>query len=215
MVLAITSIEPDVGTAGETVEATIVGTDFGPSTVAELHGANGKPLFGKTTRESSTELTFVVEIPVGWTPQVHQLVVRVSPDGGGTQGVKALADAFEVEAPVAAASTVPKASEPSEVQATAAAAEAGDPVLDGDVFGIAIEDADEDDQVLLETTGTFALPRAAADTFVRNARVGWDEANGEATVEVGSPAFPVIGTAAEDQAAGAGTVLVRLFGITL
>jgi len=216
MVLAITSIDPDSCTAGETVEATIIGTGFGPSTVAELHGADGRPLLGKTTRVSATELTLAVQVPIGWRPQVHQLVVRVSPDGGGTQGVLALADAFEVEAPVAAAASVPAVTDPArQVQATANDASAGDPILDGDVFGIALADSDDDDQVLLAVTGTFALTRAAADTFVRNARVGWDDVAGKATVVVGSPAYPVIGTAAEAKSAGTGTVLVRLFGITL
>lgn len=212
MAIVLTSIDPDSAEPGEAVEATIVGTGFPAEVSAELHGADGRILGGRTTRVSSTELTLEVDVPERWDPQTYSLVVQGKNPAEG----KALDDAFEVAAPEAAAASVPPVIDAgSQVVGTKVGAVAGEPVLDGDVFGIALTAADEDDQVLLCTTGTWLLPRAAADTFVRNARVMWDDAEGEATTEVGSPAFPVIGTALEDRAPGAGNIFVRLFGVVL
>lgn len=214
MVLALTSIDPVTAEAGTTASIAVTGTDFVAGDSLHLAAVDGTVLKGKTSYGSATALTLAVEVPKigkGWPARTYSVILTRA--GAPT---KSLADALEVTGPIAVNPTVPPVTDPAnQVIATKQDAQVGDGVLDGDVFGVAQSEADDDDQVLLATTGSFNLPRAAADTFVRHEKVRWDDTEGQVTTEVGSPAFPVIGTAGEDKAAGVGTVLVRLYGMTL
>jgi len=59
--------------------------------------------------------------------------------------------------------------------------ESGDGVLVGDMFGVAIIDADSGDDVSLQLTGVVELPKTAAEAWTVGASVYWDGAEDEAT----------------------------------
>ena len=67
--------------------------------------------------------------------------------------------------------------------------------------------AGETVEMLIE--GVVELPRDSADTFTAWTKVYWNEAAGEVTTDV---AETEMGMAVESQAAGAGTIKVKLLG---
>src|SRR5690606_32203060 len=60
----------------------------------------------------------------------------------------------------------------------------GDPLIVGNIFGIAAYSSAEGDPVELSTTGVFQLPKASATVLTVGARVAWDNT----AKEVNTPA---------------------------
>lgn len=99
------------------------------------------------------------------------------------------------------------------VVAAPANVNAGAGVLVGAIFGVAVTDALNGENVPIKTAGVFDLPKAASQAWTQGARVYWDNAGGEATT-VSTGNYP-IGVATEDVAGGATDTIgrVRLDGI--
>ncbi|WP_288943970.1 DUF2190 family protein [uncultured Roseovarius sp.] len=89
-----------------------------------------------------------------------------------------------------------------------AAAQSGDGVIVGNLFGIASGDAEIGDSLVLATTGVFELPKAATDDMVVGAKVYWNTSNGEATVTASGNTL--IGHAVEAAGNPSSAVKVRL-----
>lgn len=80
--------------------------------------------------------------------------------------------------------------------AAPAAVTSGDPVVIGDLFGIACGDAENGATVTISTRGVFSVPvAAAADVSVGDA-LFWDAADGEMNLDSGNAPAGVAVTAA-------------------
>lgn len=91
----------------------------------------------------------------------------------------------------------------------------GDGVIVGALFGIAATDAASGDDVVLNTTGVYTLPKTSAQAWTVGAAIHWDAENGVATTSAddgGTPAtdFLAIGHAVAAAANPSATGDVRL-----
>ena len=85
----------------------------------------------------------------------------------------------------------------------------GDGVLVGSLFGIAAGDAAENDNVEVQTTGVFDLPKATG-AIAQGAKVYWDNTNKNVTTT--ATANTLIGAATVAAASGDATARVKLNG---
>lgn len=86
--------------------------------------------------------------------------------------------------------------------------------LVGHLFGVAMSDADEGDDVTLQLDGAYALKKHAGDTPAAGAQIYWDDTNKVATTAATAGNF-LIGAAIAAAVAGDATVQVRLNGISV
>ncbi|GAB4227821.1 MAG: DUF2190 family protein [Methyloligellaceae bacterium] len=92
------------------------------------------------------------------------------------------------------------------------AVSSGDGALVGSIFGVAVMDAAQGDDVPLKTSGVFELPKAGSQAWDAGDLVYWDDGNKQCTsVDSGNV---LIGAALADVANGADDTLgkVRLNG---
>lgn len=100
------------------------------------------------------------------------------------------------------------------VVAAPAAKSAGDGVLVGGIFGVAIKDADNGDDVPIKLTGVFDLPKAGSQEWEVGDKIYWDDSEDECTTTAsGNYAIGVAVKAVEDGADDT-TGRVRLDGVT-
>ncbi len=85
----------------------------------------------------------------------------------------------------------------------------GDGVLVGSLFGIAAGDAAENDNVEVQTTGVFDLPKATG-AVTQGAKVYWDNTNKNVTTT--ATANTLIGAATVAALSGDATARVKLNG---
>lgn len=90
-----------------------------------------------------------------------------------------------------------------------AAVESGDGVKAGVLFGVAVTDADEGDDVAISTRGVFELPKTSAQAWTVGAAIYW---TGTAATTATTAGNLLIGTAAAAAANPSATGLVRLNG---
>lgn len=86
----------------------------------------------------------------------------------------------------------------------------GDPVIAGDIKGIACCDAAGDAPVDVKCSGVFTLPKVAANAFVLGAKVYW--AAGTKLATSTASGNMLLGVAVADAPATAATVNIRLSG---
>jgi predicted RecA/RadA family phage recombinase len=98
-----------------------------------------------------------------------------------------------------------------------AAVDAGDLVVVGNIFGVAVTDAESGDPVEISTGGVYTLPRTDGVAWTQGQRVYWDATAGEVTSDAdvdtaGDPQNLLIGVsmAVVADTAGINTGLVRL-----
>ena len=85
------------------------------------------------------------------------------------------------------------------------------PVMAGNIFGIAAYGAAAGDPVGIAITGVFRMPKANAAVLIVGARISWDDAAKKVDAP-GTGRFP-IDVAVEDAGNGVTTVAVRLDGV--
>ena len=85
----------------------------------------------------------------------------------------------------------------------------GDGVLVGSLFGIAAGDAAENDNVEVQTTGVFDLPKATG-AVTQGAKIYWDNTNKNVTTT--ATGNTLIGAATVAAVSGDATVQVKLNG---
>lgn len=90
------------------------------------------------------------------------------------------------------------------------AVQSGQPVIAGDIRGIAQGDATSGSQVDVATSGVWTLPKVAADAFTLGAPVYWNSTSKLATATASGNTK--LGVAVEAAAASTGTVKLRLSG---
>jgi len=88
----------------------------------------------------------------------------------------------------------------------------GDLVIVGSIAGVALADAGEAANVVLQTTGVWTLPKLPTTVIAQGAAVSWDIDPGQ--VVLPSAGHYPIGAAVEGAGNGATTVKVRLDGVT-
>lgn len=86
----------------------------------------------------------------------------------------------------------------------------GDPILVGDLFGVATTTAAAGEDVAIATVGVYTLPKATTDDAAVGAALYWDDANGEVTTDDASGANPFIGHAVTAAGNPSASVAVRL-----
>src|SRR4051812_7266024 len=96
------------------------------------------------------------------------------------------------------------------VPAAARAISAGDGLLVGNMFGVAVNDAALNGEAVLQLAGVFTLPKVAAGAIAQGARVYWNDTNHN--VAPTASGNTLIGVAHEAAADGATTCTVRLNG---
>ncbi|MEO1678010.1 MAG: DUF2190 family protein [Pseudomonadota bacterium] len=89
-----------------------------------------------------------------------------------------------------------------------AAVQSGEPILVGDLFGIATADAESGATLVIATTGVYTLPKTATDVIAQGAAVYFDATAGEITVD--STGNPIVGHAVTGAGNPSATVAVRL-----
>lgn len=95
----------------------------------------------------------------------------------------------------------------------AAAASSGDPVLINGIFGIASTDGEIADDVEIQVTGVFSLPKKSADEPAQFAAAYWDAANDEVTVTATDNTK--IGVFTKAYSSGSTSAEVRLDGVSV
>ena len=95
------------------------------------------------------------------------------------------------------------------LSAPAGGVTSGGGVLVGSLFGIAAGDAAENDNVEVQTTGVFELPKATG-AVTQGVKVYWDNTNGNVTTTV--TGNTLIGAATIAAVSGDATVRVKLNG---
>jgi len=85
----------------------------------------------------------------------------------------------------------------------------GDGTLVGNLFGIAVHDADNGAAVQIKTTGVFDLPKVSAQAWSQGDVIYWDDGNDRCTTVDTNVA---IGVATADAANPSATGRVRLNG---
>ncbi len=86
----------------------------------------------------------------------------------------------------------------------------GEPVIAGDIKGVACGDAAAGELVDVKTSGVFELSKVAANAFALGAKVYWSTADKLATSTTSGNT--VLGVAVEAAAASTATVKLRLSG---
>lgn len=94
----------------------------------------------------------------------------------------------------------------------AAAVLSGDPVLVGNLFGVAQQSAAIDEPFELVTTGEFVLPKASAAVFSVGEEVYFDSATGECVEKAAGKHLVGVATVAAGN--GAVSLQVRLNGVS-
>ena len=87
----------------------------------------------------------------------------------------------------------------------------GQGVVIGALFGVANDDANAGETVVITTTGVFTLPKLSTAVIGAGGKVSWDATN-HRVVAPGTGFYP-IGAALEAAGNGTATVKVRLDGI--
>ncbi|MCW0206011.1 MAG: DUF2190 family protein [Achromobacter sp.] len=98
------------------------------------------------------------------------------------------------------------------VAAPAGGVTSGSGVIVGALFGVAATTAAESEALTIATVGVFALPKLATAVLSAGDRVSWDATNHRCDAP-GTGRYP-IGVATEAAGNGAGTVKVRLDGVS-
>lgn len=86
----------------------------------------------------------------------------------------------------------------------------GEPVIMGDIRGIASGDAATGAPVDVKTSGVFGLPKVSVNAFTLGGKVYWDAATKLATTTASGNTL--LGIAVAEAGAGTATVRVRLSG---
>ena len=92
--------------------------------------------------------------------------------------------------------------------ATAAAVASGDPVLVGNVLGVATGDIAIGATAALELEGVFTLPKVSTDNIVQGAALAWDVSTGKLTTAA-VVSGDVEQVAFAHSAAGAGATVIN------
>ncbi len=85
----------------------------------------------------------------------------------------------------------------------------------GSLVGIAVADAQAGEQVSVLLEGAVSLTRNPADAFSEGDVVYWDSGAGHVTTSSGAGANTRLGASLETLAAGAGSIVVRLDGVSV
>jgi predicted RecA/RadA family phage recombinase len=93
------------------------------------------------------------------------------------------------------------------------AVDAGDGLLVGQLFGVAVHDAANGKPVVMTTRGVFDLKKTSAQAWAVGALIYWDNANKVCTTV--TDATTLIGSAEEAAANPSDTGVVRLNGVAV